>query len=109
MLMLVSGYLATTGISSTILYVLFSITAVSLIVAGILFNRYITEPVDQAIHTLEQLADGNFCDWISIGRDDEFGKVLQNLKCAQIRLGYNVNETRVVAARTRVRALWSSS
>ena len=55
----------------------------------------------KTIKTLGQLAEGNFSDWVQIDRDDEFGKILQNLKSVQIRLGYDVNETKVTAARTK--------
>jgi len=89
------------GASTTTLVVYSGISAAALVGFGVLFFRHISTPLDQMIYTLGQLAEGNFSDWISINRDDRFGKVLQHLKSTQIRVGYDVNETKVGAARTK--------
>jgi len=57
-------------------------------------NRYIKKPVNKTITALQQIADGDYFQWVESDRNDELGHVLQNLQSTQIRLGYEVNEIR---------------
>ncbi len=100
MLMGLFIYMGATGIDVSIKLSFLGVTIVGLIISGILFNNYITTPVKQAVKTLGQLAEGDFSDWFSVDRNDEFGLILQHLQSTQIRLGNNINETMLVAAET---------
>ena len=83
-------------VSPSILVASLGAISVSLAICAFIFNRYINAPVEQAVKTLAQLADGHFSDWIEVDRDDEFGLVLQYLKSAQISLGFEINENQVM-------------
>lgn len=96
-----AGFAGHAGASATALFIFSGISAAVLAGFGFVFFRHISKPLDQTIKTLGQLAEGNFSDWISIDRDDRFGKVLQHLKSTQIRIGYSNNESTVTAARTK--------
>lgn len=74
--------------------------ALFVIASSWFFYRHMCKPLDDAICTLQQLATGKFDEWIETDRDDEFGKLLQNIKTVQLRIGYTVFETQVVAAKS---------
>ena len=58
----------------------------------------ITRPLAEARSALEKLAAGNFQGEFSAIRNDELGRLLQYLKSMKIRLGYDLEERRRVAA-----------
>jgi len=94
------AYLACTGADTSALLTSFLFSAMALAGAGWQLTRHLTNPIKQAITTLRQIAEGNFSDWVDTDREDELGKLLQNLKSTQIRLGCDVNETRHQARET---------
>ncbi|HID46157.1 MAG TPA: PAS domain S-box protein [Chromatiaceae bacterium] len=59
-----------------------------------LLKRYSQRPINQAITAMQQIANGDYFQWVETNRDDELGQLLQNIQSAQIRLGYEVNEIR---------------
>ncbi len=69
----------------------------ALLLGGISFAlaRYVKQPVDTAINALQQIASGDYFQWVESGRNDQLGRMLQNLQSAQIRLGHEVNEIQV--------------
>jgi methyl-accepting chemotaxis protein len=71
-----------------------------LVSCGLMLVRHFLTPVHTAIEALRQIAEGDYFQWIETDRDDEFGRLLQNLKSTQIRLGYDVNEARQRAEET---------
>lgn len=85
--------LAASGASAVTLAAM--LTAAALLQLGLsqLLGRYATAPVNEAIKTLRQIAEGHFSDWITTDREDELGVLLQNLASTQIRLGNNVNKS----------------
>jgi methyl-accepting chemotaxis protein len=54
-------------------------------------------PLEQAARSMDGMGQGNYKIKVEIGRNDEIGKVLEAIKCAQIRLGFNIAETSRVA------------
>ena len=61
-------------------------------------TRYINRPVTTAITALQQIASGDYFQWVACSRNDSLGKLLQNLQSAQIRLGYEVNDIQMKSA-----------
>lgn len=59
-----------------------------------MITQYAMRPIRQAITAMQQVANGDYFQWVETHRDDEFGRLLQNIQSAQIRLGYEVNEIR---------------
>ncbi|WP_456372493.1 methyl-accepting chemotaxis protein [Thiolapillus sp.] len=57
-------------------------------------KNYIRRPVCQAISAMQDIANGEYFQWVETRRDDDLGRLLQNIQSAQIRLGYEVNEIR---------------
>ncbi len=101
-LLLVVSVLAMVGIAGlaylgTDLYILAAtIAAVSLFFAGAVhaLKKYISRPIAQGISAMQDIANGEYFNWVETHRDDELGKLIQNIQSAQIRLGYEVNEIR---------------
>ena len=64
---------------------------------GFILIRSITERVKMTIEHCGQIAQGNYSSRINIGRYDEMGRVLDALKAMQIKLSFDVTETKQVA------------
>ncbi|HGG61090.1 MAG TPA: PAS domain S-box protein [Gammaproteobacteria bacterium] len=67
------------------------------LVGGLLLTRHITAPLGYVERKMRQLAEGHYFDWVETDRDDEFGRMMQALKMAQIKLGFEVVDARVKA------------
>jgi len=89
------AWLAASGASLPVLGA--AIGGSTLLLAGIAFAlaRYQKRPVETAIAALQQIASGDYFQWVESHRNDSLGRMLQNLQSAQIRLGYEVNEIQV--------------
>jgi methyl-accepting chemotaxis protein len=78
---------------------------ISLIVAGIALAlwlgialvRAITRPLAVAIGHFGQISQGHYNNTIDIERHDEIGKVIESLKSMQIKLGFDVAESKRIA------------
>ncbi|HEY8159485.1 MAG TPA: methyl-accepting chemotaxis protein [Methylobacter sp.] len=78
---------------------------IGLIVAGFMialwrgFNlmRVIVHPLDDAIHNFGLIAQGNYNNSIEIERHDEIGKLMEALKSMQIKLGFDIAESKRIA------------
>ena len=64
---------------------------------GIALIRSITRPLAATVGYFGQIAQGNYNNSIEIERQDEIGKVLEALKSMQIKLGFDVAETKRTA------------
>ncbi len=61
---------------------------------GFLLIRVIVRPLDAAISDFGRIAQGNYNNAIAIERHDEIGKVMEALKSMQIKLGFDVAESK---------------
>ncbi len=64
---------------------------------GFMLIRAIVAPLQRAIDYFSKIADGKYDSKIKIDNHDEIGKVLSALQSMQIKLGFDVNESRRVA------------
>ncbi len=81
-----------------ILVLLFFAGAATLLF-GLLLTSYVTEPLSYVRSKLQQISEGNYFDWLEVGgRNDEIGELLQGIKSAQIKLGFDVVDAREQAA-----------
>jgi len=64
---------------------------------GFLLIRVIVRPLDAAISDFGCIAQGNYNNTIDIERHDEIGKVMEALKSMQIKLGFDVAESKRIA------------
>ncbi len=94
------AWLAYSGAELSVLASIFGFSAVFFILSSIILARHITLPVNIAINTMKQIAEGNYTDWVKTDRNDEFGKLLQNIASTQIRLGNEVNEAHQLTRET---------
>ena len=71
------------------------------LVAGIVIAmriiRSVTAPLDEIAATFRALAAGDFTRNVDISRNDELGKILQELQSMQIQQGFNVAEAKRVS------------
>ncbi|GAO35164.1 chemotaxis protein [Sulfuricella sp. T08] len=80
-------------------------TSIAIIVAGILLSvwlgfiliRAIVKPLHSAVGYFGQIAQGNYASHIDAPVNNEIGKVLNALRQMQIKLGFDVSESRRVA------------
>ncbi len=87
------GWLAMAGASLPLLASVVGAFTVALVLGAWGLTRYVKRPVRQAIESLQQFASGEFFHWPESRRNDDLGRMLQQLKSAQIRLGYEITET----------------
>jgi methyl-accepting chemotaxis protein len=64
---------------------------------GLALIRIIIRPLEVSIAHFGQIAQGNYNNVIEIERRNEVGKVMEAIKSMQIRLGFDVAETRRMA------------
>jgi methyl-accepting chemotaxis protein len=77
--------------------------AFGLALAGVLaytVGRGVRKPLEQAVNHLNQLSQGNYGLQIDVERDDEVGRVMLAMKSMQIRLGFEMAETKRIAEET---------
>ncbi|MBP9714260.1 MAG: PAS domain-containing protein [Sterolibacterium sp.] len=65
--------------------------------AAIWLIRTIMRPVREVIDTLGSIAQGNYANVIDVSRNDELGKMQQQLQTMQTRMGFELAETQRVA------------
>lgn len=62
------------------------------------FSRtYFVRPMEWMKATLMKMSCGDFSTHIDISRQDELGQLMQSLQCMQVRLGFEVEDTKRVA------------
>ncbi|TAL49893.1 MAG: PAS domain-containing protein [Methylovulum sp.] len=64
---------------------------------GVALIRAVVRPLNSAVSDFSQIAQGNYYQAIEIERQDEIGKVMAALKSMQIKLGFDVAETRRIS------------
>jgi methyl-accepting chemotaxis protein len=64
---------------------------------GFFLVRAIVGPLTAIIGHFTRLSEGNYNNKIDISRNDELGKVMQALQSMQIKLGFDMNESKRVA------------
>lgn len=75
-----------------------SVASLEMIGAFILFaavvvfvtSRLISRPLQEANRAIRMMAEGNFHEHVSSHRNDEVGRLLQNVRKLQIRMGYDI-------------------
>jgi methyl-accepting chemotaxis protein len=65
---------------------------------GIALIRAIVRPLNATIGHFNQIAQGNFNNVIEVERQDEIGRVMEALKAMQTKLGFDLSESKRVAA-----------
>jgi methyl-accepting chemotaxis protein len=72
---------------------------------GTLLKGLIVNPLAVAADKLKKMTEGNYFDWISIGRTDEIGEIFNTIKTTQVRLGFDVIDKQEVTSRAlRIKA-----
>ena len=65
--------------------------------AAIWLIRSIMRPIDDVVATLGNIAQGNYANDIDVSKNDELGKMQQQLQTMQTRMGFELAETKRVA------------
>ncbi len=75
------------------------------VLMGTLLKGLIVNPLIIAADKLNKMTEGNYFDWISIGRTDEIGELFNTIKTTQVRLGFDVIDKQQITSRAlRVKA-----
>jgi methyl-accepting chemotaxis protein len=64
---------------------------------GVILLRTILNPLQRAVGYFGKISEGKYNNQIVVDSDDEIGKVLDALQSMQVKLGFDVNESRRVA------------
>jgi len=67
------------------------------LIFGLILMRGILQPLQRAVGYFGKIAEGRYDNSIEIENHDEIGKVLDALQAMQIKLGFDMNESRRVA------------
>lgn len=73
------------------------LSVASLLVLWLVLNR-LAASLNRASDALRRVSQGHYSDVITVGRQDLTGKMMYALKAMQIRMGFEVNDSRRVAA-----------
>jgi methyl-accepting chemotaxis protein len=93
------GALVITGVPNSIILALLGVAAIVTLTVGLLLTFYVTTPLVYAEGKLRQISEGNYFDWLEVGkRNDEIGALLRSIKSTQIKLGFDVIDAREQAA-----------
>jgi methyl-accepting chemotaxis protein len=63
---------------------------------GLALIKAIVSPLSDIIGYFGRIAEGNYDNKIDISRNDELGKVMQSLQSMQVKLNFDINESRRV-------------
>ncbi len=85
------------GVTPIVEQSVLGLTGVLTLLSGMFLIRHITTPLDYVERKMRQLAEGHYFDAVETDREDEFGHMMQALKMAQIKLGYEVVDARAKA------------
>jgi len=66
---------------------------------GVLLKGLVVNPLHIAADKLQKMTEGNYFDWISIGRTDEIGDLFNTIKTTQVRLGFDVIDKQQITTR----------
>jgi len=69
------------------------------VLMGILLKGLVVNPLYIAADKLKKMTEGNYFDWISIGRSDEIGELFNTIKTTQVRLGFDVIDKQLITSR----------
>ncbi len=87
---------------------IFASLALIVVVTGLmgsLLKGLIVNPLSIAADKLNKMTEGNYFDWISIGRTDEIGKLFNTIKTTQVKLGFDViDKQQITSHALRVKA-----
>jgi len=86
-------------------YVTIRAISIAVIVLGVLLAaavgfaliRAIVGPLEAIVGHFGRISEGNYQNKIDISRNDELGKVMQALQSMQVKLGFDLNESKRVA------------
>ncbi len=92
------AWLGHNGASSRVLDATMAAFSLFTILGAWGLSRYVNRPLETAVKTLQEIADGEYFNWVTSKRRDTLGMMLKNLQSTQIRLGYEVNEIRTQAS-----------
>ena len=67
------------------------------IIFGKMLNGLITHPLQDVQRTLHAMSEGDYFNWIQTGRHDEIGKLQDDIKSTQIKLGFDIVNARAEA------------
>lgn len=93
----VLGFLLTAGQESNNITLISLIGIFSALFASVLLTRSILKPIQRAASSLNAIAGGDLQAKIDTKANDEIGRMLHALKSMQIKLGFDVNDSRKVA------------
>ena len=72
---------------------------------GQLLKSLVVKPLYTASDKLKQMTEGNYFDWVSIGRTDEIGALFNSIKTTQVILGFEViNQQQITSSALRVKS-----
>lgn len=63
---------------------------------GQLLKGLVTNPLENISKKLERMSEGVFFDWIETGRTDEIGQLENAVKTTQVKLGFDVMDSREI-------------
>lgn len=88
------------GLSDQILMTALGVSALMTLLFGLAVTRKTLKPLKYAYKKLNQISGGDYFDWVTTTRNDEFGQLLVALRSMQTQLGFEVLDTKEQAVKT---------
>ncbi len=85
------------GLGSSLAMVGLALTLLGILAGAGFLMRMLIAPLQETARHLRTVSEGNLNVHFDMARNDEVGQVLQALRSVQIKLGYDMNETRRIA------------
>ena len=83
--------------SSLLMYAGLSALTALVAMAGWLFKAHVIDPLLSGRDKLQQILQGGFFDWMQVKHRGLVGRILQSIRSAQVKIGYEVMNTRRIA------------
>ena len=91
------AFMVTAKVNNDVIFSTLGAAAIATLVMGIWLTRRVSKPMQYITDKLTQLSEGNYFDWIELGRCDDFGALMRSIKMTQVRLGFDVMDARETA------------
>ena len=79
-----------TGVPNSVLAILMTLPVITIILGGLWMHAQLSQPLRYISLKLRSLLDGHVFDWIDATRNDEFGRIMKQLRMLQIKLGFDL-------------------
>lgn len=85
------------GVSEGAIFAGLALVLALAVATGVLMKQHVVAPLNQGKEKLDQIVRDNYFDWMPVSHKGSVGDIMQAIRSAQVKLGFEVMNTRRVA------------